>query len=511
MKTSCFLPFLLLLCMLGTFSTATEKTPGTLVISSQKTGNVFFEGEKVNFIITAENLPSLGVLKVESLDFDGKVMATVTKSRYGGGRAVADVELGVQGVGYYGIRAEVVDGDQALSRVQSSYAVIVGPEKRKYREDSPFAIDVAASWFFKTEKDLKAASEVVRLAGISCVRDRFSWSQVEPQKGAYKWGWYDTSAAIQHNAGLTVYQIFHDCPTWASGKNDHRYAPANPQDMGDFFRNMVGHFKDRVKYWEIWNEPDIEVFYIGKPEEYAAALKATYPEIKKADPQAKVLVCSFAMAPGEFAERIFKVGIADSFDIYNVHYYGDPIGVVHRLRFHKNLMEKYGVRKPIWVTEMGAVRPVGKKGDYETLKPEAAYLVKAYVYGLANGAERFFYFIFSDYDEAGRNYGTVNRDFTPRPAYVALCNLTYVLGDGKFLREVEASGDGVECYVFKDGEREVAVLWAKEQRQTKFVLNAADAEAFDVIGRRIPFKRYSDSRFEMQVGPDPVFLKAVAQ
>jgi hypothetical protein len=154
---------------------------------------------------------------------------------------------------------------------------------------------------------------------------------------------------------------------------------------------------------------------------------------------------------------------------------------------------------------------VAKKGDYEALKPEAAYLVKAYVYGLANGAERFFYFIFSDYDEAGRNYGTVNRDFTPRPAYVALCNLTYLLGEGKFLREVEASGDGVECHVFKDGEREVAVLWAKEQRQTKFVLNAADAEAFDVIGRRIPFKRYSDSRFEMQVGPDPVFLKAIAQ
>jgi polysaccharide biosynthesis protein PslG len=358
---------------------------------------------------------------------------------------------------------------------------------------------------------LEAASELVRLAGISCVRDRFSWSQVEPQKGAYKWGRYDTSATIQHQAGLTVYQVFHDCPTWASGKKDHRHAPANPQDMGDFFRNMVGHFKDRVKCWEIWNEPDIEIFYIGKPEEYAAALKATYPEIKKADPQAKVLVCSFALAPGEFAEKIFQAGIADSFDIYNVHYYGDPIGVVHRLRSHKKLMEKHGVEKPIWVTEMGAVHPVAKKRDYETLKPEAAYLVKAYVYGLANGAERFFYFIFSDYDENGRNFGTVNRDFTPRPAYVALCNLTYLLGEGKFLRKAEASGEGVECYVFQDGEREVAVVWAKEQQETRFVLNATRAEAFDVIGRRMPFKRYSDGRIEIQAGADPVFLKAIPE
>jgi hypothetical protein len=496
--------------MLMACAVAAEETQaGRLTISSKKTGNVFFEGEKVSFMITAENLPSESELRIESVDFDGKVVATAKKSRYGGGRAVAEVGFGVQGVGYYLIRAEVVDGGQAISRAESSYAVVVGPDKRKYREDSPFAIDVAASWFFKNEKDLKAASELVRLAGISCVRDRFRWSGIERQKGTCRWGWYETSATVQHEAGLMVYQIFHDCPTWASGKGNVHYAPTNPADMGDFFRNMVGHFKDRVKYWEIWNEPDIKMFYLGTPEEYAAALKATYPEIKKADAEAKVLLCSFALAPGEFAQKIFQAGIADSFDIYNVHYYGDPKGVVYRLRFHKKLMEKYAIRKPVWVTEMGAVHPVAKKGDFETLRPEAAYLVKAYVYGLANGVERFFYFIFSDYDERGNNFGTVNRDFTPRPAYVALCNLTYLLGEGKFVREEKASGEGVECFVFQDGEREVAVLWAEKPQDARFKLNAAEAEAFDVIGRRIPCSRFSDGRFEVAVGPDPVFLKAM--
>jgi hypothetical protein len=131
------------------------------------------------------------------------------------------------------------------------------------------------------------------------------------------------------------------------------------------------------------------------------------------------------------------------------------------------------------------------------------------VYGLANGVERFFYFIFSDYDERGNNFGTVNRDFTPRPAYVALCNLTYLLGEGKFVREEKASGEGVECSVFQDGEREVAVLWAEKPQDARFKLNAAEAEAFDVIGRRIPCSRFSDGRFEVAVGPDPVFLKAM--
>jgi hypothetical protein len=500
-----------LLCfsiIVASASLAGAETPvGNLKISSTKAGNIFSDGEQVSFMLTAENLPSGGELKVESLDFDGKVAASATKSRYGGGRAVADVSFGAQQIGYYLVRAEVASEGKIISKGESSYAVIVGPEKRTRRESSPFAMDVAASWFFKNEKDLKTVCELLRLAGISCVRDRMAWSGIERSKGTYRWGWYDQSATIQHDSGLTIYQITHDCPTWASGKTDRRYPPKDPADMGSFFRNVVARFKDRVKYWEIWNEADIKTFYIGTPEEYAACLKETYRQIKEADPQAKVLVCSFALAPGEFAEKIFEAGIADSFDIYNVHYYGDPQGVVHRLTNHKKFMEKHGIRKPIWVTEMGAMHHKDR-GDSGTLRNEASYLVKAYVYGLANGAERFFYFIFTDFTEEERNFGTVNRDFTPRPAYVALCNLTYFLGEGKFLRKGDETDENVEYHIFQDGDREAAVLWVKEGAARSFRTKGPKvAEAVDVIGRSIPFRNFDDGTFEVQVGPEPVILK----
>jgi len=479
----------------------------SLRISSPKPGNIFLEGEAVRFMVTSENLPSGAELRVESLDLDEKVAASAVTSRYGGGRAVAEISFGVQPVGYYVARAEVVEKGKTLSEAKSSYAVIVNPEKRTYSESSPFAIDVAASWFFGKEKDLKTASELVRLAGISCVRDRFNWSEIEPQKGAFRPGRYETSARIQHEAGLTVYQIFHDCPRWASGKKDSRYPPLLPSDMADFFRRMVSHFKDNVKYWEIWNEPDIEVFYLGKPEQYAACLKETYRQIKKTDPQAKVLICSFSQPPGQFAEKVFRAGIADSFDIYNVHYYGEPKGITFRLRNHKKLLEKHGIRKPIWVTEMGANHAEGK-GDHQTLRGEASYLVKAYVYGLANGAERFFYFIFSEYPERGRNFGTVNRDFTPRPAYVALCNLTYMLGKGKFASEVKVNAEGVECFSFNDGQTPVAVLWAKKTQSVRFAIEGLAAEeAVDIVGRPLPFRKFSDGTVEVRVGPEPIFLK----
>ncbi len=507
MKSHVLAMVFVLCALLCEFAIGEETHVGKLTISSRKTGNIFFEGEPVSFMVTAETLPSEGELRIESVDFDGKIAGTTGKTRYGSGRAVAEAGFGVQGRGYHVVRAQVVKDGGVISKAESSYAVVVGPDRRKYSESSPFAIDVAASWFFGNEAELKKATELVRLAGISCVRDRFNWGGIEPTKGTYRWGWYETSARIQHNAGLTVYQIFHDCPTWASGKSDRRYPPLNPGDMGNFFRNMLGHFKDRVKYWEIWNEPDIEVFYLGTPEQYAACLKESCRQIKEADPDAKVLLCSFAMAPGEFAEKIFKAGIADSFDIYNVHYYGDPIGVVHRLKNHKKFLDRHGVRKPIWVTEMGAVHHPKDKANLDVLRGEASYLVKAYVYGLANGAERFFYFIFSDYMEDNRNYGTVNRDFTPRPAYVALCNLTYVLGEGKFARHADVDNEDVEYYVFRDAEREVAVLWAKQQGGSFRLKGPKVGEAVDVIGRPIPFRNFDDGTFEVRVGLEPVFLK----
>jgi hypothetical protein len=117
----------------------------TITIRSLKPGNVFFEEETVKFMLTAENLPSGAELRIQSVDFDGKVAASSKTSRYGGGRAVADMGFGKQPNGYYAVTAAIVKDGETVSEARSSYAVIVSPEKRTYRESSPFAIDVAAS------------------------------------------------------------------------------------------------------------------------------------------------------------------------------------------------------------------------------------------------------------------------------------------------------------------------------------------------------------------------------
>jgi hypothetical protein len=62
-----------------------------------------------------------------------------------------------------------------------------------------------------------------------------------------------------------------------------------------FVENAVQRYKPggtagrNVRYWEIWNEPDLCHFWGGSPQDYARMLKVGYLVIKNRDPQATVL------------------------------------------------------------------------------------------------------------------------------------------------------------------------------------------------------------------------------
>ncbi len=54
--------------------------------------------------------------------------------------------------------------------------------------------------------------------------------------------------------------------------------------------NTVRHFKDKVSYWQVWNEPENSVYLAGaNPADYARLLRSSFSAIKGANPSAKVL------------------------------------------------------------------------------------------------------------------------------------------------------------------------------------------------------------------------------
>lgn len=79
----------------------------------------------------------------------------------------------------------------------------------------------------------------------------------------------------------------------------------------DFVRFIVGHFKGRITYYEIWNEPN------NKPplqwiqlEDYINLVKQTIPVIKGEDPQAKIVIGGVVLQNEE--DRAYLFGLLKS-------------------------------------------------------------------------------------------------------------------------------------------------------------------------------------------------------
>ncbi|NIM92945.1 MAG: hypothetical protein GTO18_04450 [Anaerolineales bacterium] len=97
----------------------------------------------------------------------------------------------------------------------------------------------------------------------------------------------------------------------------------------EYVRFIVTHFKGRVRYYELWNEPNIEfpLQYI-EPADYINLAKRTIPVIKQIDPQAKIVVgCTSGSADPGAREYLFKILNSDLMpmaDVVSWHpLYGD--------------------------------------------------------------------------------------------------------------------------------------------------------------------------------------------
>ncbi len=88
----------------------------------------------------------------------------------------------------------------------------------------------------------------------------------------------------------------------------------------EYVRFIVSHFKGRVHYYELWNEPDVTypLQYI-EPADYINLAKRTIPVIKQLDPEAKVIVgATSGLAAPESREYLFKVLNSDVMPIADV-------------------------------------------------------------------------------------------------------------------------------------------------------------------------------------------------
>ena len=145
---------------------------------------------------------------------------------------------------------------------------------------------------------------------------------------------------------------------------------------------MVSRYKGRIRYYQLWNEPNIYPEwgnYPISPEDYTRLLKIGATRAREADPNAVIiagaLASTIALQPDAappnnalndllFLQRMYDAGAAPYFDIMAMQAYGLWSGPTDRRmqprvmnfgrpQFVRDLMVANGdANKPIWISEM---------------------------------------------------------------------------------------------------------------------------------------------------------------
>ena len=178
----------------------------------------------------------------------------------------------------------------------------------KYADVNPFGINT----FFDQEVEeskVRQSMQIIRDAGIHWIRQEFPWEDIEqPSKGQYwdtkhnysNWIKYDRLVNLAQEYGIEIVARLDHPPAWTrkDGRARGDFAPPdNYDDYGDFVATVVDRYRGKIKFYQLWNEPNIYPEW-GElpidPEGYTRLLKIGYTRAKATDPNVVIIAAGLA-------------------------------------------------------------------------------------------------------------------------------------------------------------------------------------------------------------------------
>ncbi len=343
--------------------------------------------------------------------------------------------------------------------------------------------------------------ELARDMGARFARMQLAWDDVEihakgdfedrrnPQDVKSAWLKYDFIVDEAARMGIAPIVRIDRPPDWARaaalatpefkarrGVNAHASGPPDRYaDYADFVRAVVERYRGRVRFIQIWNEPNLTDEWNGQPPapaQFVELLQLAYAAAKAANPEVVVLFPSLSPTDGldltapytdlEFLDEVYQLGGGAYFDIMSAQAYGlgqpptehryiyprgranwswrQPIDTridVSRLPLLREVMEHHGdALKAIWISEFGYTTelpgvpperrntwgpPVSPQqqaeytvGQLERARREWPWVGVMNVWFLRWGGEP------PDPRDPTPGFALVGQDFAPTPAYLAL-------------------------------------------------------------------------------------------
>ena len=305
------------------------------------------------------------------------------------------------------------------------------------------------------EAKIKRSLQLTRELGAATIVQFFPWAYAETQPGDYSWFHADRIMRHARRQGLNVIARLGLVPAWARPGSAGNPTTLNtlPEESFEYFARYAGAFaaryRDAANNIIIWNEPNLSFEWGYRPVDpkaYTNLLRASYQQIKAANPYAQVLAGALAptletagSAAGlneiEYLSAMYQAGASPYFDALAIHTYGfrEPPAAApapERLNFRRaELLRQVMIAngdgaKPAFITEFGwndhprwsgAVRP----------SQRSAYTIQAFEYAAAHWdwAEKLCVWALrypADLLSYPDNFTLISADFREKPIYFAL-------------------------------------------------------------------------------------------
>ena len=380
------------------------------------------------------------------------------------------------------------------------------------------------------------------------------WSEIEPNKNDRKWAILknlNAQLASANRQGLKVIVTVTSTPTWAQKVSGYYCGPIKDTEFAAFaafMRDLVSRYSVEpynVKYWELWNEPDVLLGAVeprsvfgcwGADEPYfgggyfASMLKAVYPVIKSADPDAQVVVGGLLLdcnpsggcgssdpRPPKFLEGILRHNGdndgGDYFDGVSFHaydYYSGSLGryvnpkwnsnqstgpaVIAKANYLLSLLNNPDFGAPgkfLMNTETALIcgkaddppgqPPCSTQPNSAFEKTKAYYVAQVYAAGQAlNLKASIWYSVFG-----WRNSSLLNTDLSIRPAYTAYGVARRELLNSNLARPIWEY-PYIQGYEFNRVDRRVWVVWSSDGNTHAIDLPGSPLRIYNALGSVVP-------------------------
>jgi polysaccharide biosynthesis protein PslG len=333
-------------------------------------------------------------------------------------------------------------------------------------------------------------------AGYRLARMDLFWGAVEKEKGKYDFSSYDRLTEHLKKAGARpLFILDYGNDLYQKG------APSTPEARAAFARFAAAaaeHYKGKGVLFEIWNEPNLAGFWppAPDPKAYAALAVEAAKAIRAADPDAVILAPGSSGFPWEYFETVFEAGLLQHIDAVSVHPYRgqEPETASADFARLRGLIGRYAPADkrpmPIVSSEWGYSTVEGGVSEAK----QASYLIRMWLANLASGVNLS---IFYDWRDDGDNpkenehrFGTVRRDFTPKPSFLAAQKLIRELNGFSFRHRLEGKrpGDWLLLFQKADTDELALVTWnttpTAPEAQSIPTVRRVDTNASEYLGLR---------------------------